>query len=235
MCARKMVVTDLTKLREMFEVRQGPTPNFAPRYNLPITERAPIVRLNSEGERRIELATWDYRDGKVATLKGRPPFYNARAESMSKSEPFAQRRCLLPCDGFYEWLTVAESGRKAPKKIPFLFRREGRQPFAMGGVWSEWRNPEGGMELTYVELTTEPNKLVGEIHNRMSLIIDPKDWGTYLEGSADAARKLVRPNAMEGFERVAVSSKVNSVKNDGPEVIEPAEPEALPVQPTLFV
>jgi putative SOS response-associated peptidase YedK len=190
--------------------------------------------LNSDGERRIELATWDYRDGKVATLKGRPPFYNARGESMSKSEPFARHRCLLPCDGFYEWLTVEEPGRKRPRKVPFLFRREDQQPFAMGGVWSEWHNPAGGTELTYVELTTEPNRLVGEIHNRMSLIIDPKDWPTYLEGSAAEARALVRPNRMEGFERVAVSSKVNSVKNDGPEVIKLAEDEPPSPQPTLF-
>ena len=234
MCARKMMVTDLDKVRQIFSVTAGPTPNFAPRWNLPITERAPIVRLDGDRERRIELATWDYRDGSVTTLKGRPPFYNARAESMSKSEPFALRRCLLPCDGFYEWLTVEEPGRKTPKKIPFLFRREDRQPFAMGGVWSEWRNPEGGTELTYVELTTAPNTLVGEIHNRMSLLIDPKDWGTYLEGSADDARALIRANPMAGFERVTVSSKVNSVKNDGPEVIEPAEPELPPAQPTLF-
>ncbi len=221
MCARKMVVTDLTKLREMFEVRHGPTPNFPPRWNLPVTERAPIVRLDGAGQRRIELATWDYRDGKVASLKGRPPFYNARGESMGKSEAFARRRCLLPCDGFYEWLTVAEPGRKAPKKVPFLFRREDRQPFAMGGVWSEWQNPEGGStELTYVELTTAPNALVGEIHERMPLIVDRADWGTYLEGSPEAARVLVKPNPMTGFERVVVSPKVNSPRNDGPEVIE---------------
>jgi putative SOS response-associated peptidase YedK len=234
MCARKMMVTDLDKVRQIFGVTAGPTPNFAPRYNLPITERAPIVRLDGDGHRRIELATWDYRDGSVASLKGRPPFYNARAESMGKSEPFAQRRCLLPCDGFYEWLTVTEPGRKTTKKIPFLFRREDRQPFAMGGVWSEWHNPEGGTELTYVELTTAPNTLVGEIHNRMSLIIDPADYGTYLKGSADEARRLIGPNPMVGFERVPVCSKVNSVRNDGPEVIEPPEADMPQAQPGLF-
>ena len=235
MCARKMVVTDLSRLREVFEVRHGPTPNFAPRWNLPITERAPMVRLNGERERRLELATWDYRDASVHSLRGRSPVFNMRGESMAKSDVFARRRCLLPSDGFYEWLTVEEPGRKTRKKIPFLFRREDEAPFAMGGVWSEWQNPTGGTELTFVELTTDPSPLVAEIHARMPLIINREDWSAYLEGSASEARQLVTPNPMDGFTRVAVSTKVNSVKNDGPGVIAPADPDSvMPAQRSLF-
>ena len=82
--------------------------------------------MNQNGERSIELGTADYRDDSVTTAKGRPPFYNARAESMSKSVSFSQRRCLLPCDGFYEWLKLEQPGRKTLERVPFLFRREDR-------------------------------------------------------------------------------------------------------------
>jgi putative SOS response-associated peptidase YedK len=214
MCARKMVITDPGRLRTIFGVTHGATPNFAPRWNLPITERDPIVRMQESG-RSLELATWDYRDDKTTTLKGRKPVFNMRGEPMSRSAAFAGRRCLVPCDGFYEWATI--NG----KKFPFAFRREDGEPFAMGGVWSDWRKPEGGSELTYVELTVEPCRLVAEIHARMPLIVDRADWEAWLEGPSEAARGLVKPNPMTEFVRFAVSLKVNSVKNEGPELIEP--------------
>ncbi len=100
----------------------------------------------------------------------------------------------------------------------------------MGGVWSLWRNLAG-----CTELTVEPSPLVAEIYARTPLIISQDDRGTYLGGTAADARKLVRPNLMEGFERAALSAKVNSVKNDRPKVLEHADPATLePAQRSLL-
>lgn len=230
MCARKMMFSDVQKVRQDFSIKHGSIPNFPPRWNVAITDRQPIVRLDGEGERRLELATWDYRDGKVTTLKGRAPFYNARGESMSKSDVFAGRRCLVPCDGFYEWADVDG------KKQPFAFRRADGEVFAMAGVWSEWQAPKTGEGLlTYVELTVEPGALVKPIHGRAPLIIHRQDWPVYLEGSANAARKLVRPSDLPEFICYPVLPKVNSVKAEGPELIEPLKFEqSAPAQPSLF-
>ena len=227
MCARKMMFSDVQKIKQDFQVKQGSNPNFPPRWNVAITDRQPIVRLNTNGKRQLDMATWDYRDEKVKSLKKRPPFYNARGESMSGSEAFAQRRCLVPCDGFYEWAIVDG------KKQPFAFRRADGEPFAMGGVWSEWRDPETSESLlTYVELTVEPGALVRPIHGRAPLIIDRHDWAQYLEGTLSEARKLVRPSDMPEFVCYPVSPEVNSVKNEGAHLTTPYQCE--PRQPTLI-
>ena len=227
MCARKMMFSDVQKVRQEFAVSHGSIPNFPPRWNVAITDRQPIVRAGSMGARRLDLATWDYRDEKVTSLKGRAPFYNARAESMAKSEVFVQRRCLVPCDGFYEWVTVDG------KKQPFAFRRADGAVFAMAGVWSDWRDPDTAEPLlTYVELTVEPGALVKRIHNRAPLIIDRQDWPAYLEGTAQDARQLVRPSDMPEFVCYPVSPKVNSVKAEGPELAEPLQLAEAPK--TLF-
>ena len=94
-------------------------------------------------------------------------------------------------------------------------------------MWSEWRSPEGGTKLTFVELSTEPSALVADIYDGTPLIIDPQGWKAYLEGSPADARVLAKPNPMHGFERVPVASKVNSVNNDGPDMIETRETEQL--------
>ncbi len=227
MCARKMMYSDVQKVQQDFAVKHGSIPNFPPRWNVAITDRQPIVRLGKARQRQLDMASWDYRDQKIRMVKGRAPFYNARAESMAKSEPFAARRCLVPCDGFYEWAIVDG------KKQPFAFRRADGAVFAMAGIWSEWRDPDADETLlTYVELTVEPGALVKPIHNRAPLIIDRKDWSTYLEGTVDEARKLVQPSDMPEFVCYPVSPKVNSVKAEGAELAEPIQ--LAPAQKTLF-
>ena len=195
----------------------GEIPNFAPSYNIPPMAREPIIRMSPGGERIMSIATWDYRDQKVTTLKGRPPFYNAQGEKFKTSAAFATRRCLVPVNGFYEWVTINGA------KQAFVFMREDRRSFAMGGVWNTWSSQAADIELTYVELTVAPNKLVGEIHNRMPLLIDEPEWETWLSGPPGEAGGLVRTNPMQGFIRYPVGPSVNSVHNDSPALIEPFE------------
>jgi putative SOS response-associated peptidase YedK len=216
MCRSEVIVTDPARLLELFDVRKGPTPNLRPRWNLCPTDPGPIVRIDEAGDRRLEAAIWDYRDDKVTELKGRRPLINVQGERFKSSRAFETRRCLVPTNGFYEFARI--NG----KPQPFLFRREDWGVFAFGGAWSMWQGPQE-TKLTYTLLTTAPGKLVAEVHERMSLVIDEADWETWLTGTKAQAAELVRPNPLAGFVRYPVSTRANSVRNDDPSLVEPIQ------------
>jgi putative SOS response-associated peptidase YedK len=148
---------------------------------------------------------------------------NARAESVAEKpsfrSAFKKRRCLVPGDGFYEWKKTAK------KKQPFYIRMKDGQPFAFAGLWERWHPPDGKEVETFTIITTEPNDLMRTIHDRMPVILHPKDFEAWLNpGIEDAQRlaHLLRPFPAENMEARPVSARVNSPKNDGPQCLEPA-------------
>lgn len=218
MCRSYVIKTSADQLLRLFGIQKGPVPNLRPRWNLCPTDAAPIVRLEA-GERRLDSAIWDYRDAKVADLKGRRPLINVQGERFRNSAAFARQRCLVPTDGFYEF--TEQNGRKQP----FHFRRADGGSFAFGGAWSIWDGPRETL-VTFTLLTTAPGALVADIHDRMPLVLDPADWDAWLSGTKEQAATLVRPNALTEFVRYPVSTRVNSVRNDDPSLTDPAEPDA---------
>ncbi|GIL39490.1 SOS response-associated peptidase [Roseiterribacter gracilis] len=214
MCARAALTKTASELAKLFGTKGTNLPNIRARWNLCPTDTAPIVRDGGGGERELVSAIWDYRDGKVATLKGRRPLINLRGESFRGTRSFATSRCLVPVDGFYEFR------KTGAKPLPYYFTRQDGGAFALGGVWSLWQG-ETETLLTYAVLTVAPNHLVGAIHDRMPLVIDESNWGAWLNAPADQAAKLVATNKMDGYERRPVSTRVNSVKNDDASLIEP--------------
>jgi putative SOS response-associated peptidase YedK len=112
---------------------------------------------------------------------------NARAENILKTAmwrtPFQRRRCLVPADGFYEWKKLD------PKtKQPYAFAVTDREPFAFAGLWDAWKEPDGGWLQSYSIITTEANELMSSVHNRMPVILHPRDydrWLTREPGSAE--------------------------------------------------
>ena len=147
---------------------------------------------------------------------------NARAETVD-SKPayrnaFKRRRCLIPSEGFYEW--KAEAGGKTP----FLIRRRDGEPFAMAGLWERWQDPEGEAIESCTVVVTDANALVSAIHDRMPVVLDPADYAAWLDPETkdiDRLRALLRPADPEPWELRPVSRRVNSPKNDGPELLEP--------------
>ena len=213
MCARTVLTRPASELAKLFGTRGTSLPNIRARWNLCPTDAAPIVRAT---QRELDSALWDYRDHTVATTKGRRPLINLRGESFRNTRSFATSRCLVPVEGFYEFR------KTGGKPLPYYFTRDDGNIFALGGVWSLWRG-ETETRLTFAVLTVAPTALVGEVHDRMPLVIDQANWAAWLDAPAEQAAKLVQPNAMDGYERRPVSTRVNSVRNDDSSLIERVE------------
>lgn len=144
---------------------------------------------------------------------------NARAETVAQKpsfkKPLAERRCLVVADGFYEWTKGPARGEKIPMHIAL----KSREPFAFAGLWDAWRSPEGEMISTFTIITTTPNELIQQIHNRMPVILRKEEEGRWLDpGEKDPVKLqlLLMPYEADEMEMFRVSRAVNSAKNDSP-------------------
>jgi putative SOS response-associated peptidase YedK len=157
---------------------------------------------------------------------------NARAESVADKpayrRPFREKRCLIPSDGFYEWQ------HRGARKQPFFIRLK-EQPkglFAMAGLWESWQSAAGDRVESFTIVTTAANEVVRPVHDRMPLILDPKQYDAWLDPAVKdpaALQPLLQPFPAERLVAVPVGTLVNDPQNDGPQCIEPsAEPPAPP-------
>ena len=225
MCGRAAFAHGLDEVREAFSIADAPgVPALPPRYNAPPSSPAYVVGYNPRARRRgVVVMKW----GLVprwwpGTLKAAPKPANAVCETAGEKptfrDSFRARRCLVPASGFYEW---------GPGKVPHHFRPAVPGGlFALGGVWDVWETPEadaGGKLFTFAVLTTRPNGAVGAVHARMPVIVPPADWGAWLDPATPAGvvRGMLAPCDDALIEGYAVSQAVNSVRNDGPGLIEP--------------
>jgi len=165
---------------------------------------------------------------------------NARVETADTKpafrRAFAQRRCLLPADGYYEW--YAQEGhldvRGKPRKQPFFIRPRDGGVLPMAGLYEFWRDPAREPDdpeawlTTCVVLTAQAADELGHIHDRMPMVVDRRDWAAWLDPDATepaSAKALLRPAAATSLEAHPVSTLVNDVRHNGAELLEP-----LPVE-----
>ena len=127
---------------------------------------------------------------------------------------FAKRRCLVPADTFYEW-TVVEGGKQ-----PYAIARWDGQPMAFAGLWEGFKWPDGTVLRTFTIMTTNANEMVGELHNRMPVILEPQDWPTWLGEVEGYPAALLRPIGDDVLKVWPVSKQVNSPRNNGAELLE---------------
>ena len=145
---------------------------------------------------------------------------NARADGIATKPAFRdalkKRRCLILADGFYEWRTEGKA------KLPFHIRRTDRKPFAFAGLWERWNKGETPVESCTI-VTTDANDFMKPLHDRMPVILDPKDYDRWLGPSHEPASvvELLRPAANDGYEMQAVSPKVNNARFEDPACLEP--------------
>jgi len=162
---------------------------------------------------------------------------NARAEGIAAKPAYraalVRRRCLIPADAFYEW--QVPPGRDGPRgpKVPHAIRRRDGAPMALGGLWELWRDrgdPDAPPLRTCVVVTTAANELLAPIHDRMPVVLDPGSWERWLDPATgpDGALDLLRPAPSGWFETFALSSAVNRVGNDGPDLLTPLAAGAGP-------
>ena len=218
MCARYNLHSNQEKLAEFFETDSPARPVTLPlpNFNLAPTQEAPVV---VDGPRRFEVMRWGLipfwaRDPRI----GRRTI-NARAETLSDKPAFRAafraRRCLVPADGFYEW--TGPRGQRRPLNI----RRADGQPLALAGLWES--HAEFGPTFTII--TTAPNAYMAAVHHRMPAVLERSDWDDWLaaEDEDPAWRAaLLRPAAEHVLTGYPVSPAVNSVANNGPELIQSA-------------
>jgi len=154
---------------------------------------------------------------------GRKPI-NAKAETVrslpSFREAYARRRCLVPVDGFFEWQQTGGGTRR-----PHAIAMRDRAPFALAGLWENWRHPEtGGWVRTFCILTTEANACLAAIHARMPVIIPPEAYGRWLSPEERDPAELLKPYPAEAMTLWPVSTRVNSPAYDDAALLEP-EPQ----------
>jgi putative SOS response-associated peptidase YedK len=167
---------------------------------------------------------------------------NARAETVSEKpsfrRAFARRRCLLPADGYYEWQVLENAGpRGGKRKQPYFIHRADGGVMAFAGLYELWRDkavPDGDPDAwlwTATIITTSAPDELGQIHDRMPMVIAPESWADWLDpGNSDTSdlRALLAPAAARGLATYPVSAEVNSVRNNGPELVQPVTAAAAP-------
>jgi putative SOS response-associated peptidase YedK len=219
MCGRYASFLPAEYLARLFAT-VNPPPNLNPTWNMAPTMDAPTVRLDREtGERHLDVLKWGLVPYFTKDLKKARKPINARRETVATSgmfrEAFAKRRCLVPAAAYYEWLDGPNG------KVPFAVARLDGDPVVFGGMWEEWRSPDGEKLRTFATITTEANKQLSVIQDRMPVIIEREDWPLWL-GEAEGDPKSLLKAAPEDVLRVwPVDKKVGNFRNDGPELLEP--------------
>jgi putative SOS response-associated peptidase YedK len=190
------------------------------RYNVAPTQTAPVIRMK-EGHAVVDELRWGLipfwaKDGKIA-FQG----INARSETVADKPmfraAFKQRRCLIPADGFYEWLPEGKL------KLPFRFVRPDGSSFVFAGLWESWQPKDAPVAMeTFTILTTTPSQDVAPIHDRMPVILDSVRASHWLRPEATKEELLsLLVSAPNGYlNRVRVNPVVNSARNDTAECIE---------------
>lgn len=221
MCGRFTLFVDPKDLMRMFPGFEVPA-EWTPRFNIAPTQ--PVAVIPNNGQNKIEFFRWGLIPSWAKDPKIGNRMINARSETLAEKPSFRvayrRRRCLILADGFYEWRK--EPGRKA--KTPMYIRLESSEPFAFAGLWEAWRAPDDQTILSCTIITTAPNELVKEIHNRMPVILDPAAYDLWLDPAERSAGELdewLRPYPAEQMLAYPISTFVNSPANDAPACIDP--------------
>ena len=166
--------------------------NVCPRYNAAPSQELLVIRQNHKtGERSLDLIKWGLIPYWCSDPKGGRKPINAKAESVSRlpmfRDAYARRRCIVPVDGFFEWRAIKAHGRSGPR-----YRNEDGSPFGLAGLWENWRNPNTGeWERTFAIITVPSNELVGQIHDRMPAILQPRGYDRRLALEPDPRDLLI--------------------------------------------
>jgi putative SOS response-associated peptidase YedK len=220
MCGRYTLTTPVEKLAEEFGFDNSSV-ELPPNYNVAPTQGVAVV-LEENGQRHLEVLRWGLIPPWADDPQVGSRMINARAETAPEKpsfrRAFRERRCLIPADGFYEWKRM--NGGKQPY---YIHMKEGR-PFAFAGLWETWKEDGGPAIRSCTILTTKPNALAGEIHDRMPVILPTGSYDVWLdrESDRDELYGLLAPYPEDEMEAYPVSRFVNSPSNNDPRCIEPA-------------
>ncbi|WP_341717472.1 SOS response-associated peptidase [Micromonospora sp. FIMYZ51] len=236
MCGRYATTRSAGDLSGLFEAVDETDGRLVADHNVAPTDPVPLVRVSSAGHRALSLGRWGLVPAWSRSPAGAARMINARVETVATSRAyasaFARRRCLIPADGWYEWVR-----RPGEPKQPYYLTRWDGSVLAFAGIWSVWDGPSGPL-LTCSVLTTTALGELAEVHDRMPLLLPPQRWADWL-GAADDPAGLLAPAPLDwlaGLEIRPVGPAVGDVRNDGPQLtarVSPARSTA-PEDMTLF-
>lgn len=224
MCGRYVAASTPADLAAALGATEVEAEDLGARYNVAPT--LPVyAAAESRGVRRLRTFRW----GLVPSWAKDPSigsrFINARAESVADKPAFrtalARRRCLIPADGFYEWQ------RQGKKRQPFYLRARDGGLLVFAGLWEVWKDPNGPEDdwlRTCAIVTTDANADVAGLHDRMPALLDPSVWDVWLDRDnqdAESVRGLLVPAPDGTLEVSPVSTAVNNVRHEGPELLDP--------------
>lgn len=229
MCGRFVITSAPAAIRAAFAYVDQP--NFPARYNIAPTQPVPVV-IADGGARRFRLMRWGFLPSWVKDPKTFALVINARAETVLEKPAFRnairRRRCLVPSDGYYEWKAVGT------RKQPYFIRPQAGGPIGFAGIWETWVGPNGEELDTLAIVTAAAHGAMTELHERVPVTIAPEDYARWLDSAEtdiDSAAALLRPPAEGLFVWCPVSTAVNRVANDNPQLILPiSDEEAAAVQ-----
>ena len=249
MCGRYASSRQPEDLVEEFDIRNSELPRLEPDWNVAptkevyaVVERPPSGEQESPPERQLRVLSWGLvpfwaKDPKIGSK-----MINARMETVAEKpayrRAFEKRRTILPADGYFEWYPTEEhtlAGK--PRKQPYFIRPADRGVLAMAGLYEIWRDPDKDEDdptrfrWTCTVLTTTAEDSLGQIHDRMPLMLTPDRYDAWLDprqNGKDDLLALLEPAAPGRLEAYPVSTMVSNVKNNGPELVDPLPLEELP-------
>jgi putative SOS response-associated peptidase YedK len=220
-------------LRHPRRVRLHGTPppelfDIDPRFNIAPSQKVWGITERGDGP---ELGLFDW--GLIPSWSKEPSgIINARAETLEEkpsfSDSFQRRRCLIPADGFYEWK------KRGKNRQPYYFQLRDEAPFLFAGIWDRWR-ADGVSVVSCAIITTTPNDLLREIHDRMPVILQPECLDAWLNPRTDPAelKRMLNPFPAEEMKSHPVSSDVNHATIESEHLVEPVA-EVEEAQQSLF-
>ena len=242
MCGRFVSARKRLELLEEFGVERdrvaaSPDPEPEADYNVAPTRRirAVVERPASEDEpqaRELRVVRWGLVPSWAKDPSIGSKMINARAETVAVKpafrRAFAKRRCIIPADGYYEWQAISDEGKK--RKQPYFIYRTDGGTLAFAGIYELWRDEsvpddhERAWLWTAAIITTQATDDVGQIHDRMPMVITPEHWADWLDPDHTEPSQLqaaMLPAMAGGLTSHPVSMAVNSVRNNGPDLIKP--------------
>lgn len=219
MCGRFSLTTELHKLEERFFLENAKDMNYQISYNIAPGQQI-LTIIEGSIKNRAGYLHWGLVPSFAKDRKIGYKMINARSETLHEKVSFSRllerRRCLIPANGFFEWKKIGRD------KQPVRFTLKHEEPFAFAGLWDRWVHGEEEV-VSCTLITTKPNGLVKDVHDRMPVIVKKEHEQTWLSRKEQDVKFLtsfLQPYEESNMQAYEVSSIVNSPKNNGPECLQ---------------
>lgn len=230
MCGRYVAADDPHYLAQLFEATETDIAVLPPNYNVAPTQQVYVVDELS-GQRQLRIVNWGLVPKWAKDSSGAARLINARSDTVAQKpsfrQAFAATRCLIPVTGWYEWQTVGVD-EKAPKQ-PFYIHGANTPTLAIAGLLEAWKQPETGQWLrTSSIITTDASSDIAQVHIRMPVLLEKSEWATWLNPAIgktsddlELLQSYLHPAPLGTVVIDKVATAVNSIRNNGPEMITP--------------